>query len=101
MKATHQEHGRASPVDVSKDGNQDRAQEGASPRETDPQDPKTVTLTDLGNVRFRGILTRWMAGHQIELSDDRGILVNRFEEAVPEDDPLLLVHFRSVALPND
>ena len=50
MKVNHQEHGRASPIDVSKDGNQDRAQEGASPREADPQNAKVVTLTHLGNV---------------------------------------------------
>ena len=96
MKVNHQEHGRASPVDVGKDGNEDGAQEGASPREADPQNAKHVTLADLNNVGCRAILTRQMSGHQIELSDDRGVLVDSIEETVPEDDPLLLVLFLSI-----
>ena len=83
-----QEHCRPPAIAVGEDGDENGAEAGASPREADPGQAPGITLANL--LRLNQFVHQ-IFGHQVELSDDRGLLGDWDELAVPEDDIVALL----------
>ena len=61
-----------------------------STRETDPDETKPVSLANL-RQNFRSKLFHPISADQVELSDNRGALVNWLEGVVEVEDPIALL----------
>ena len=72
------------------DDGEDDAKKRTSTREADPDETKPVSLANL-HQNFRSKLVHPISADQVELSDDRGALVNWLEGVVEVEDPIALL----------
>ena len=79
---------RKEPSD--EDDGKDEVKKRTSAREADPDETKPVSLANL-HQNFRTKLFHPISADQVELSDNRGALVNWLEGVVEVEDPIALL----------